>query len=35
MKGRQGFASMDPNRRRQIAQLGGLASGKKRAKPHQ
>jgi general stress protein YciG len=34
MKGRQGFASMDPEKRRQIARLGGKASGKKRAKPN-
>ncbi|CAN5299710.1 hypothetical protein BH10PAT2_BH10PAT2_2000 [soil metagenome] len=35
MKGRQGFASMDETKRRKIARLGGVASGKKRAKSNQ
>lgn len=31
-KGKQGFASMDATRRAKIAQLGGQASGRARAK---
>jgi general stress protein YciG len=32
MPGRQGFASMDPDKQRRIAQMGGKASGNKRSR---